>query len=418
MSQAAGATSTHGAARESSHDVYDVIVLGLGGMGAAAAAHLARRGQRVLGLEQHALGHALGASHGETRLIRRAYFESPRYVPLLERAYQLWDELSAATGEELLHRVGLAMCAPGGGSGAGASGGDGAFARALATAREVGVPVEELTAAQAMARWPSLRLPEDFSCLYEPGAGFLAVERCVLAHLEVARRYGAELRAEEPVHRWRAGQAGDGDGDGASDGVEVTTAQGTYRARALVIAAGPWSAPLLAELALPLRVHRVVQLWFPAGEAMDQERGMPCYAFDVGGHFFYGFPRWGQWGAKFCEHAPGAAVADGALAAVDRALHDDDVTVVAEAVARYLPEAIPRPAHHKVCLYTMTPDEDFLIDLHPRHKNVAIAAGFSGHGFKFASVVGEILADLVVDGGTRHPIDFLRVSRPAIAAPR
>lgn len=378
------------------HDaVYDVIVLGLGGMGAAAAAHLTQRGQRVLGLEQHALGHDAGASHGETRLIRRAYFESPRYVPLLERAYQLWDELSAATGEELLHRVGLALCAPRGGDAAGAS----AFARALATAQQVGVPVEELTAAQAMSRWPALRLPEDFACLYEPGAGFLAVERCVLAHHEVARRHGAELRAEEPVVSWRA----------EDDGVEVTTAKGRYRARALVIAAGPWSAPLLAELALPLRVHRVVQLWFPAGEAMAKERGMPCYAFDVGGHFFYGFPRWGQWGAKFCEHAPGAAVADGALAAVDRSLHESDVTAVSEAVSRYLPEASPTPAHHKVCLYTMTPDEDFLIDLHPRHKNVAIAAGFSGHGFKFASVVGEILADLAIDGGTRHPIDFLKL---------
>ncbi len=403
MSQASPATTTH----KASHEVaYDVIVLGLGGMGAAAAAHLALRGQRVLGLEQHALGHDLGASHGETRLIRRAYFESPRYVPLLERAYQLWDELSAATGEELLHRVGLAMCAPGGGGDAGA----GAFARALATAREVGVPVEELTAEQAMARWPALRLPEGFACLHEPGAGFLAVERCVLAHLEVARRHGAELRGEEPVRSWRAGQDG--------DGVEVTTAMGSYRARALVIAAGPWSAPLLAALALPLRVHRVVQLWFPAGEAMAMERGMPCYAFDVGGHFFYGFPRWGEWGAKFCEHAPGAAVADGALAAVDRALHERDVTAVAEAVARYLPEVSPRPAHHKVCLYTMTPDENFIIDLHPRHKNVAIAAGFSGHGFKFASVVGEILADLAIDGGTRHPIDFLGLSRPALTEPR
>jgi sarcosine oxidase len=382
---------------------HDVIVLGLGGMGAAAAAHLAQRGQRVLGLEQHALGHDAGASHGETRLIRRAYFESPRYVPLLQRAYELWDELGTAVDEPLLHRAGLALCAPAAG-GPGGGEGDGPFARALATARQVGVPVEELTAAEAMARWPALRLPEGFACLYEPGAGFLAVERCVLAHLEVARRHGAELRADEPVWSWRADERG----------VEVTTALGTYQAGSLVIAAGPWSAPLLAELALPLRVHRVVQLWFSAGDAMAAERGMPCYAFDVGGKFFYGFPRWGRWGAKICEHAPGAAVDARALGAVDRSLHPADVAAVAETIGRYLPEVHPEPVHHKVCLYTMTPDEDFIIDLHPRHPNVAIAAGFSGHGFKFASVVGEILADLATLRRTRHPIDFLRLARPAL----
>lgn len=385
---------------------FDVIVLGLGAMGSAAAAHLAQRGARVLGLEQYPLAHDRGASHGESRLIRRAYFESPRYVPLLERAYELWDELAAHSGEPLLHRVGLALCAQAGDTGAGAAG---PFARALATARQVGVPVEELSAAEARRRWPALRLPDDFACLHEPGAGFLEVERCVIAHAEHARRCGAELRFEEPVLRWSADH-------GRS--VEVVTPRGSYSAGALVIAAGPWSALALAELSLPLRVHRVVQLWFSAGEAMAMERGMPCYAFDTGGRFFYGFPRWGGSSggggaalAKICEHAPGRLVDPQRLAEVDRQLHPEDFAQVAAMIEAYLPEVDPRPVRGKTCLYTMTPDEDFLIDRHPHHANVQLAAGFSGHGFKFSSVVGEILADLTLEGQTRHPIDFLRLGR-------
>jgi sarcosine oxidase len=403
--------------RRSTARPYDVIVLGLGAMGSAAAAQLARRGQRVLGLEQYALGHDRGASHGESRLIRRAYFESPCYVPLLERAYQLWDELAAQSGEPLLHRVGLALCAaqaapdatPDATSIATSDAASaGPFARALSTAKQVGVTVEELSAAETRARWPALRLPEGFACLYEPGAGFLEVERCVRAHLEQARAHGAELRGEEPVLRWSAADDG--------RGVEVVTSRGTYSAGSLVIAAGPWSALALAELALPLRVHRVVQLWFAAGEAMAMERGMPCFAFDVGKRFFYGFPRWGgelSGGAlaKICEHAPGLEIDPRRLAEVDRQLHPEDSAAVAAMIGAYLPDVDPRPVRGKTCLYTMTPDEDFFLDRHPHHANVQLAAGFSGHGFKFSSVVGEILADLTLEGQTRHPIDFLRLGR-------
>jgi sarcosine oxidase len=259
-----------------------------------------------------------------------------------------------------------------------------------------------------MARWPALRLPEGFSCLYEPGAGYLEVERCVRAHCALAERHGAALRFDERVHRWSAD----------AHGVEVVTALGTYRAGALVIAAGPWSGPVLAELALPLKVHRVVQLWFPATEAMAQERGMPCYAFDAGGRFIYGFPvgapPLGPHGAKICEHLPGQLLDARTLdapGAVDRALRPEDFAAVAAAISAYLPGVTPRPAHHKTCLYTMTPDEDFIVDRHPAHERVCFAAGFSGHGFKFASVIGEILADLSLTGQTRHPVDFLRLER-------
>ncbi|MEZ4362327.1 MAG: N-methyl-L-tryptophan oxidase [Kofleriaceae bacterium] len=378
---------------------YDVIVLGLGGMGSAAAAHLARRGQRVLGLEQFALDHELGSSQGETRLIRKAYYESPRYVPLLERAYELWDELGGEVGAPLLHRVGLALYSDG------AEDPHRTFARALATARQAHIPLEELDAAAARARFPAVAVPDGVRCLFEPSAGFLEVERCVAAHLELARRDGAELRAHEPVARWRA----------TAGGVEVETSRGMYQAGALVIAAGPWSARVLAELGLPLTVHRVMQLWFPASDAMTAERGAPCFAFDVGGRFYYGFPR-GRWGAKICEHAPGAEQSVDGLDAVDRELHPEDFAAVAEVVRRHLPEVEPAPSRAKACFYTMTPDADFLLDTHREHPNVHFVAGLSGHGFKFASVLGEALADLAVEGRTRHAIDFLRAGRSSLAS--
>jgi sarcosine oxidase len=373
----------------------DVIVLGLGGMGSAAAAHLARRGARVLGLEQFPLVHDRGSSHGESRLIRRAYFESPRYVPLLDRAYALWDDLASELDEApLLHRVGLALCSRD-------DGGASTATRALTTAALAGVPVEQLGAAEVRRRFPALRVPDGWTCLYEPSAGFLEVERCVAAHLEVARRAGAELRQREAVLHWHAN----------ARGVEVATERARYTADALVIAAGAWSAAALAELRLPLRVHRVWQFWFAAGPAMTAARGTPCYAFDVDGRFFYGFPRSEPWGCKICEHAPGAELAPGRLSEPGAAPSAAELEPVAAAIAAYLPEVSPAPAHHKSCFYTMTPDADFLVDRHPEHAQVQLAAGFSGHGFKFASAIGELLADRVA-GLARPDAEFLRLRWP------
>jgi sarcosine oxidase len=248
------------------------------------------------------------------------------------------------------------------------------------------------------ARWPGLQPPDGFTCLYEPGAGFLDVERCVRAHLASARRHGAELRGQAQVLEWSADD----------HGVTVVTAGQRYHAGALVVAAGPWSAPMLAELALPLRVHRVMQLWFGAGPEMSVAHGTPCYAFDVAGHFVYGFPKRGPLGAKICEHAAGEELAVSDLGRVDRELREADTAAVLRVIRAYLPHVEPRIIHSKPCFYTMTPDQDFIVDTHPRHPRVAFAAGFSGHGFKFASVIGEILADLALRGRTELPIEFLR----------
>lgn len=359
-------------------------------MGSAAAAHLAARGLRVLGLEQHALGHDRGASHGETRLIRKAYFESPRYVPLLERSYQLWDALGEQTEAPLLHRTGLALFARQG------AGDDTSLAKARATAQQLGISIEELSAGEVRARFPALSPGDELVCMFEPGAGFLEVDRCVAAYAALARRRGAELRPGERVRAWSA----------APGQVTVSTDTASYRAARLVVTAGPWAAQVLAELALPVRVHRVWQLWFAAGEAMTKERGTPAFAFDLDGSFVYGFPRWGSWGCKICQHAPGEEVSPDAEPGTPSV-----PAAVQRIIAAYLPAVEPRLVAAKPCLYAMTPDEHFLVDVHPRHDNVCFAAGFSGHGFKFASAIGEALAELAIDGRTSQELSFLRRAR-------
>lgn len=362
---------------------YDVIVIGLGGMGSAAAYHLARRGAKVLGIEQFALAHDLGSSHGETRLIRKAYFESPAYVPLLERAYTLWDELSAATGRTLLHRTGLLLVSDRGEAGA--------TERARAVAAKYSIATEELSVADARARFPPLVIHDGDTALWEPGAGWLEVERCVEAHASAAERAGATLSFAEPVLSVHQDP----------ESVRVVTEKGTYEAKTLVVAAGPWAGKLLASFGLPLRVHRVVQSWFSAPAAYDASAGMPCFAYDTARGFFYGFPRLGG-EIKVAEHAAHAEVEPDT---VDRAIHGEDTARTAAFAARSLRDVGALPTRSKVCLYTMTPDEHFIVD---RHEGIVFAAGFSGHGFKFVPVIGESLAELALEGKTSLDLEFLR----------
>lgn len=246
----------------------DVIVIGLGGMGSAAAFHLARKGAKVLGLDQHPLAHDRGSSHGESRLIRKAYFESPAYVPLLERAYTLWDELAADSQTTLLHRDGLVLFSDRGESGA--------TERARVVAAKHAITTEELTATESRKRFPQLVVHDDAIALWEPGAGWLEVEGCVEAHARAAERAGATLRFDEPavsIHE-------------DSGHVRVVTASATYEAKTIVVTAGAWAPRLLASFGLPLKVHRVVQSWFGAPASYEASAGMPCFAFDTERGFF------------------------------------------------------------------------------------------------------------------------------------
>jgi len=375
----------------------DVIVLGTGGMGTAACAHLAARGATVIGLDRFPLAHDRGSSHGQTRLIRQAYFEHPDYVPLLLEAYRLWRWLEEATGTRLLVESGLLLAGPENGE---------AVAGALHAAAIHRLPVERLAAGAARQRWPAFAL-DDFLAVWEPAAGYLLVEECVRAHADVAKRHGARCEEGVAIHRWHAG----------ARGIAVDTDQGTFHADRLVITPGAWAADLLELPSVALEVLKKTLCWYrPPAEhratfaaGHEPGTGLPCFAFDTPAGFYYGFPALDDRGVKMAEHTGGTPVAD--PLALDRSLDRAEAARVAAVARARLPTLGSDLVHHVACLYTMTPDAHFLIGLHPQHSRVAIAAGFSGHGFKFASVVGAILADLALDGSTSQPIGFLAPNR-------
>jgi len=372
---------------------YEAIVVGIGGIGSAAACQLARRGARVLALDRFPLAHGRGSSHGHTRLIRLAYFEHPNYVPLLRRAYASWRALEAATGRRLLIESGLVTAGPPASA---------VLAGVDASAREHGLVIERLSASAARARWPALALPDDWSVAFESCAGYLLVEACVAAFAEAATRAGATLEHGVAVHGWSADR----------HGVTVSTDRGTRSADRLVLAPGPWAGDLLRLPAARLQVLRKSLFWYepaPADRSLFAPDAFPCFAFDAPAGFFYGFPRFDSRGVKVAEHTGGRAVAD--PLAVDRGIDVTEQARIESITAAHLPRLGRRRTAHAACLYTMTPDGHFLVGLHPDSDRVAIAAGFSGHGFKFASVIGEIAADVALTGRTTPAIDFLSPTR-------
>ncbi len=374
-----------------SNPSYDVIVLGAGGMGSAALFELARRGRRVLGLEQFDLVHDRGSSHGQTRIIRKAYAEHPAYVPLLRRAYERWYDLEQLQGKRLLTECGcLQIGRPESATVAGV----------LKAAAEHGLPVEPLSRAEMQRRFPQFRLAEDMAGVLEREAGFLAVEECVRAHLEEAQARGAEIRSQEPVLAWEAGPRR----------VTVRTAGGSYHAAALVLTAGAWAGQLLAEWGAPLRVMRQVPFWIGTADDRQFRRDLfPTFIVNTADGDYYGFPVVNSLGLKVARHY-GAPELTGPEQ-VESTVRPVDQEPIRTFLQQYLPAVNGPRRHAEVCRYTLTPDHHFAIDLHPAHANVAIAAGFSGHGFKFASVVGEILADLVEQGRTALPIELFRLGR-------
>ena len=368
---------------------FDVIVAGLGAHGSAAAYQLAKRGVSVLGLERFARGHTLGSSGGLSRIIRLAYYEHPDYVPLLRRAWDLWRELERAGGESLLTQTG--------GLYAGAPDGE-LLTGSLASARTHQLAHETLDAAALRRRFPLFEWPDDWIGLHEEQAGWLAPERSIQTHLRLAERHGATLRFEEPVERWEP----------TGEGVRVSTATASYDARRLVIAAGAWLSRLVPSLARHLWVERNVLFWLEPKAERDAFARLPVYIVQEADRFFYGFPYDPAHGLKVAGlHNDDRVDPD----TVDREIRDADERRVRGWVRRRMPLADGPRREAKVCLYTMSPDSNFVIDTLPDHPNVVFASACSGHGFKFASVVGEILADLALDGRTVHPIRFLGAGR-------
>jgi len=380
--------------------MHEVLVLGCGGVGSAALMHLAQRGVRVLGLDRFPPAHARGSSHGRTRMIRQAYFEHPDYVPLVLRAYELWAELEATTGRKLYEETGLLELGPP------ASAGGIVVPGVLASAALHGLAVDELSAAECERRFPGFRVPESMVGVFERRAGFLHVEASVQAHLDEAVRHGAELRCDEAVRSWRVEPAT----SGTKPHVVVETDRGRYEAARLIITAGAWAGELLADLGVPLVVRRKPQYWFqPNTDDYRLDRGAPAFLYETIDGVFYGFPVFGPEGLKCAEHSGGRTLTN--PLENPSAIDQEDLARVAGFLQTHLPGISQTLNDHAACMYTMSPDENFLVDRHPAYQNVVFAAGLSGHGFKFTSVLGEALADLALEGASELPIGFLNVGR-------
>jgi len=366
-------------------------VLGLGGMGSATLFHLARRGLKVLGLERYDLVHEFGSSHGLTRIIRLAYWEHPTYVALLRRAYELWRELEGLAGERLLHITGSVDAGPESGA---------IFDGALRSSQLHGLAHEVMDGAELHGRFPGYRLPKQLRCLYQPEGGFLLPERCNIAYVEQALSRGAEVHCREAVTEW-----------GAAHGrVWVRTTRGRYEAGRLVICAGAWAFKLIPELDGLAVPERQVLAWLqPTRPEYFRPGVFPVFNLEVEEGRYYGFPSFLMPGFKFGKyHHRGEKVDPETM---DREPQREDEELLRAFAGRYFPDGAGPTLMLKTCLFTNSPDRHFILDQHPAHPEVVIAAGFSGHGYKFCSVIGEVLADMVQGGQPRHDTEFFRLKR-------
>jgi sarcosine oxidase len=370
---------------------YNAIVVGVGGMGSAVAYHLARRGKRVLGLERFDIPHDLGSSHGYTRIIRLAYYEDPSYVMLLHRAYELWEDIERASGEKLLHITGSIDAGPAD---------SWVFKGSLQSCVEHGLPHEVLTGKELAQRFPGYRLPFETLAVLQPRGGFIVPERSIVGHVNAALALGADIHGREEVLEWQP----------RGEGVTVRTTRGLYEADRLVITAGAWDSmqlDFLQGLAVP---ERQVLAWFqPHRPEYFKPDNFPVFNLLVNEGRYYGFPVFGVPGFKIGKYHHFEETGHPDL--IDREPHDYDEDALRDVTARYFPDACGATMSLKSCLFTNSPDRHFILDLHPLYPQVSFAAGFSGHGFKFASVIGEVMADLAERGSSRHNIELFRLDR-------
>ena len=374
---------------------FDVAIIGLGTMGSMTALELASRRVSVVGLDQFAPPHDRGSHSGETRIFRVAYYEHPNYTPLAQRSGVLWDRLGEEAGTRLLNRSGLLSMGTE----------ENEIIRGIrASARLHDLAVESLSAAEIRKQFPALNPPDDFVGLLERKAGWIDVDQSIQVVLAKARSLGVQMELNNSALEWKT--------DNRQVLVKTRTEQ--FIAQKLVITAGAWSYQVLRELSLPLILRRKVLVWIdPIVPEHFKPGALPTFAFSP--NFFYGFPNIGTRGVKVAEHAGGISVQDPAdpIAPPGEA----DLAPLLKAASEFLPSLVGPPPgdsarviRAKTCFYTMTPDEHFIIDQHPRFENVFFAAGFSGHGFKFSPLVGEVLADLALEGKTALPIEFLRLN--------
>ena len=369
---------------------YDAIVVGTGGVGSAALYHLASRGVRVLGLDQFSQAHSHGSSHGQSRIIRQAYFEHPDYVPLLLDAYRLWEDVERQSQRKLFHQVGLLEVGPSDGV---------LIPGVMQSVTQHHLPIEELDPRRASERFP-FSVSADVSVVFEPTAGYLLVEDCVQTHLDLASELGADWRQQEVV-QWKAN----------TGSVEVHTKSESYEADQLLICGGAWSQSLLSEIGVPLRILSKHQYWF---EADDVARDLPTFFFETSDGCFYGFPsiadeEEAQVGMKVARHSGGTFHDE--PVELEHLTDSEDEAATRAFIAKHLPFCGERLLRQQACMYTVSPDEHFIIDRHPNLDRVVFAAGLSGHGFKFTSVLGRVLTDLALRTSEKPQTDFLGLSR-------
>jgi sarcosine oxidase len=367
----------------------DAVVVGLGVAGSAALYQLARRGRRVVGIEQFSPGHDRGSSHGETRVIRLGYFEHPSYVPLVRAALPLWRDLEAKSAQSLLVVTGVLEI--------GAPESD-LIAGTLRSSRQHALSHEVLDANDLMQRFPAFEVPSHFVGILQPDGGFLRAEAAIHAQIALARDAGAEIRTGETVRAIVP----------RSGGVSIETDIDVVEAGAVVVAAGPWTTTLLPDL--PLRVTRQVLAWFAPIEPVRFARGtFPVFLLESEHGCHYGFPLDERGTLKIAKHHHLDEIVD--PDDYNRTPSKSDEAAIRSALADYMPAANGRLLAAKTCLYTMTPDGDFILDHLPDHPQIVVASPCSGHGFKFAPVIGEILADLVTTGTPMHDISRFRMNR-------
>lgn len=371
---------------------YEVIVIGVGGMGSAAAYHLASRGIDTLGIERFDIPHSMGSSHGITRIIRRGQYENPEYVPLAERSYELWRELEAITDRDLLHVIGGVDAGPPEGE---------VFPNSRESCREHNIEHEILSGREVNERFPGYEIPADHKAVYQPESGFLVPEQCIIAHVEAAQERGAEIHARERVLEVST--------DHGSD-VRVETDHDTYRADQVIVTAGAWAREFAPELADELVPVRQVLAWLqPSDPSLFDPDSFPVFIHETETERYYGFPRFDVPGFKFARFNHFAEEVD--PDEMPREPRKEDEDMLRAYARRYFPEGAGPTMQLSTCLFTNTPDGHFILDTAPGQPKVTLGAGFSGHGFKFASAIGEILADLALDGETDHNIELFLADR-------
>jgi sarcosine oxidase len=371
---------------------YDVIVAGVGGMGSATCWQLARRGQRVLGLERFDIPHAMGSSHGQNRIIRLAYFEHTSYVPLLRRAFELWREAEYGSGERLLFVTGGVDAGPENGR---------IVSGCLDSCREHGLPHQVLSARDLSRRFPGWQLPDEHVAVVQPDAGFVASERAIVAHVQMALAEGADIRAREAITGWEITGAGT---------VRVTTMRGSYEAERLVLSTGAWIGDHVPELAGKAVPERQVLGWFRTLEPEHFRMGrFPVGIIDGEPRAVYVFPEWGIPGFKIgvYNHLLESGHAD----TLSREPNAEDEKLLRRVVRAYFPGADGPVLSMRACLFTNTADEHFVIDTLPDAPQVIVASPCSGHGFKFSSVVGEVLADMAMGMKPRLDLRLFTLDR-------